>query len=553
MITIAKQITTQRYVYKVNTSRLRRAKWNLNLTIDEAIENKELIKLSESQAMRFIDDIKGVTNPMKESLFIKKRISRLNKSVQDRNVTKEIKSLNKRLNELLFQPDYVCIVIDKIKDFDYINAKGFSINGLRYKRLVGTTGGVKNSTIVYVSERVYDELSKRLDNGRDMNKEMIPAKLEAYKALACSASTPVTMPKGIVVVDDCITYFKSDYIKIDDSIGDEPELRYFSADDPDAELIELNDSDGYGFGTPELMEQWGIDLELDYILPSAVIRNSFCKGTVMCVNFQRFAHEVAHTDEITDVWGQVHKIDDVQLILTVSMLKLWDSYKSIDDYLENCAKNGYEFAITKASVKVLDNEGTLNYQFLQSYELTEADIDELLEPTITTIKDILSDDYRKTVLYMKGENLNDKTVQYLDGDIGSALMIEPEMWNDPFVRATVRSMIKKRVNDAKLGVIQVHGNYSIISGDPYSLCQSMFGLEVTGLLKAGEIYSKYWLDEGVEEVVCFRAPMTCHNNIRKQRVAGTDEMKEFYKYMTTVTIFNSWDTSAHALNGADKD
>ena len=127
------------------------------------------------------------------------------------------------------------------------------------------------------------------------------------------------------------------------------------------------------------------------------------------------------------------------------------------------------------------------------------------------------------------------------------------MLNDPFIRKKVFSLIKKRIIDAKIGVIKVHGNYSIISGDPYSLCQSMFGMEVTGLLNGGEIYNKYWLDSGAEKVVCFRAPMTCHNNIRLMRVAGADEMRHWYQYMTTCTILNSWDTATHALNGADKD
>ena len=96
-------------------------------------------------------------------------------------------------------------------------------------------------------------------------------------------------------------------------------------------------------------------------------------------------------------------------------------------------------------------------------------------------------------------------------------------------------------------------NYSLVSGDPYSLCQSMFGLEVTGLLKSGQVYSKYWIDHGVDKIVSFRAPMTSHNNIRLLDVVHNDEMDEFYQYMTTPTIFNSWDTCADAMNGFDKD
>ena len=114
-------------------------------------------------------------------------------------------------------------------------------------------------------------------------------------------------------------------------------------------------------------------------------------------------------------------------------------------------------------------------------------------------------------------------------------------------------MIKKKINDAKIGVIDVQANYAIIGGDPYSLCQSMFGLEVTGLLKAGECYHKYWSDRGVEEIVCFRAPMTSMNNIRKMHPVATDEMKYWYADIKTCMLLNSWDSTAEALNGADKD
>jgi hypothetical protein len=47
--------------------------------------------------------------------------------------------------------------------------------------------------------------------------------------------------------------------------------------------------------------------------------------------------------------------------------------------------------------------------------------------------------------------------------------------------------------------------------------------------------------------------MTCHNNIRIFEIVHNEEMDEFYRYMKTISIFNSWDTSAHAMNGLDKD
>jgi transcription termination factor NusB len=543
---MSKQLTSQRYILKVHSSRLRRADWNINMSIDEARVNNELIALSDNQILRFIDEVNDVFNPEITISFIKNRIKKLKRNPNIRQTQNEIKMYYKQLDDLLFKPDYMCVVIDKLKDYQKICKNGFIINDITYRRLLGTTGGVKNSTIVFVNEKLLPELKRRIDNGRDKSKEFSPAKLEAYQALTCSASTPVSMPKGIVVVKDCITKFKTDYIKLDDSNMKQPKMQLIN------DYIELNDSDGYGLAMPSLMERWSNDIEEDYILSGCVIRNSFCKGAVFCVDFQKFARDNG-IKYIQDVWGAWHHIDRIELVLTESMLKLWDSYQSIYMYLYNCKKNNYTFSITKASEEELENERTMNYQFLQSYDFTDEQIDELIESTINEIYDILSGDYRKTLLYIKGTELNKINVQHLDNDFSTALMIDKRMMNDPFVRNRIHSMIRKRINEAKVGVLNVPANYSLVSGDPYSLCQSMFGLKVTGLLKAGQMYSKYWLDKEVNKIASFRAPMTCHNNIRVFEIVHNEEMDEFYKYMKTISIFNSWDTSAHAMNGLDKD
>ena len=544
---MSKHLTSQRYVYKIRTSRLRRKKWNLQLSISDARENQELIALSESQIMRWIDELNGITNPELHISDIRLQIKKLKKEENLSISRPKIKKLYTELDSYQFKKDYVCVVVDKVKDFEYIYKNGFTINGIKYRWLLGTTGGVKNNTLVFVNEKLLPDLRTRIDNGRNTNMKFAPAKLEAYIALVCSSSTPVSMPNGIVVVHDCITHFKSDVIELDDTGLDQPSMKYIK--DKDVELI---DSDGYGLAMPQLMQRWGEEIHEDFLLPGCVIRNSFCKGAVFPVDFQEFAANHGFT-EITDVWGNTYNINEVELILTESMLKLWESYSSIENYLENCEKNHYTFAITKSSEESLENVRTMNYQFLQSYDFTDEEIDELIAPTVNEVKDILADDYRKTVLYAKGVGLNANSVQHLDNSFATALMIEPDMVNDPFIKSQIRSMIRKRIDDAKVGVLKVPANYSLVSGDPYSLCQSMFGMEVTGLLKAGQVYSKYWIDKGVEKIVSFRAPMTSHNNIRKLQVVHNEMMDEFYQYMTTPTIFNSWDTCADAMNGFDKD
>lgn len=544
---MAKHLTSQRFVYKVHSARLRRAKWDLNLTVAQARENKELISLSESQLMRFIDEINGITNPELHIADIKRQIKRLRRE-KDMSISRpKIKRLYTELDKYQFKKDYVCVVIDSNKDYHKMIKHGFTINGIKFKRLLGTTGGIKMNTIVFVNAALHAGIMRRINNGRDMKKEFSPAKLEAYMSLVCSSSTPVSMPHGVVVVHDCITHFRTDVIELNDDGLDQPSMKLVK----DKE-VELNDSDGYGLAMPSLMRRWGEEIGEDFMLPGCVIRNSFCKGTVYPVDFQKFARDNG-VDTIVDVWGNEHNVNDIELVLTESMLKLWDSYTSIEHYLRCCAENHYTFAITKSSEEELENERMMNYQFLQSYRFSDKQIDELIAPTVNEIRDILSEDYVKTILYTKGMGLNSRNVQHLDNSFATALMIEPRMMNDPYVKRQIRSMITKRINEAKVGVLSVPGNYSLVSGDPYSLCQSMFGLEVTGLLKAGEVYSKYWIDRGVDKIVSFRAPMTSHNNIRLLKVVHTEQMDEFYKYMTTPTIFNSWDTCADAMNGFDKD
>ena len=544
-----KQTTSQRFVFKVHTSRLRRADWNLKLTVKQARLNQELIAISDNQTLRFIDKINKMVNLEITISCIKEKIKQLKRDPNIKKTQREIKLLYEELDGLLFKPDYMCLVIDNNNDYDRA-CEGFKINDITYKRYLGTTGGVKNETIVFVNEDILPELKEKLANGRDLSKELVPAKFEAYQALVCSASTHVSAPKGVIVVNDCITEFNSDVIMLDDthdSKSNEPKMQYVKD-----QRLELEESDGYGLGCPELMQRWSKDVGESYLLSGCVIRNSYCKGTVFCVDFHEFARKHNKT-KIQDVWGDWHNIDNIQLVLTTSMVKLWDSYSSNQDYLDNCEQHGYSFAITKITDEELENERTMNYQFLQTYDFTDDELDELLQPTIDEINDVLGGDYRKAILYLKGVELNEYNVQHLDDNFSTALMIDKNMIQDPFIQKQIYSMIRKRIDNAKVGAINVNANYSLVSGDPYSLCQHIFGLEVTGLLKSGEAYSRYWNDREVNEVVCYRAPMTCHNNIRVLKIANSKKMQEFYQYMTTITIFNSWDTAAHALNGLDKD
>lgn len=517
------------------------------MSLEDARKNDEIISLADSQMLRWIDELNGITDADRQAREIKTKIKHIRKQPNSRQNSREIRNLYRELDNLQFKPDYMCLIIDKPKDY-YRACKGFSINGITYKRLLGTNGGIKNSTIVFVSERLSEELKRRVENGRDPNKELVTAKLEAYKALTCSASIPVSLPNGILVVNDAETSFTSDIVYLTDENDGEPEMTYI-----DNYQIELDASDGYGLMLPSLAKRWSAELGLDYVVSCCNTRYSFEKGVAITFDFIEFADKVAHRYLVKDAWGNTVDIREVELILTTSMVKLWDSYESCDDYISKSTENGYTFGIAKTSPEFLENERSTNYQFLQGYDLTDEQIDELIAPTVNEIKDVLTGDWRKTVLFLKGSGLSRDNIEYLDDDFVKAVMIDHRILDDPFVQNSIYQLIRNRINEAKVGVLKVHGNYSIISGDPYLLCQSIFGMELTGLLKAGEIYNEYWGNVGSNQLACFRAPMSVQNNVRKVTPVFGDEVRHWYQYIKTCTVFNAWDTATAALNGADYD
>lgn len=535
----------QRFIYKIHSTRLEKAKWNLTLPIEEARNNDEVISLASSQVLRWIDEINGVVDSDRIASDIKAKIRRLRQSGNSTQNRREMRKLYEELDRVQFKKDYMCLIIDKKSH--YLRAcKGFKINGISYHRLLATNGGVKNSTIIFASDCVRDELVRRIENGRDPNKPMVPAKLESYKALSCSASVPVSWPNGILVVPDAETTFKTDYIYLSDETEGEPVI-----EDRVNEEVTIDATDGFGLMLPSLAERWSEELELGYTMCGCNTRAPFSKGMVFAFDFIDFAGSIAGTYMVKDAWGNDVDIRNVELILTTSMLKLWDSYPNCDEYVRISKENGYMIGIPKVCPKELESERRLNYQFIQSFDLNDDDIAELVAPTVQEFKDVLSEDWRKSILFLKGTGLNENNVDYIEDDYIKAMMIDDRIADDSFVQNSIYQMLKNRINEAKVGVIRVHGNYSIASGDPFLLCQSIFGLEKTGLLKAGEIYNKYWSDLSTEKVICFRAPMSTAENIIGMRPARGEAVSYWYRHMNACTIMNAWDTSMAALNGMD--
>lgn len=548
---MAKAQKLHQYVFKLNTTFLAKHKWDLKLPIKEARKSPGcVVSLSDSQVLTWINEINGTQDKDEKAKEIKSKIKFLKTQPNSQENKRKISQLYDDLYDLQFIKDYMCLVIDKNSDYDRAN-KGFYINGIKYRRFLATTGGVKMSTIVYVSERVYPILKNRLDNGRKTDIPLVAAKLEAYQALICSGSIPVSWPRGIIIVPDCKVKFKSDIVLLDDSNENIPEPVVTYKKD---EEIEADVSDGCSIMLPSLSRRWNGELNGDpnNTVSGCNLRCSWLKGMTFTMDYLSWARKNKTGYYIEDVWGTVRDIRESELIVTESQLKGWSWYSSWEDYYNNCIRNHYEMRVAKTAPHECDDVRQLNYQYINPYELNDDDIQELIAPTVNEIKDIIALDPRKSIVYLCGRGLNDENVQYADV-AARALMIDNELIKDGYIRDRIKKMIDKRIREAKIGVLNVNGNYQILSGDPVALCQSMFKQPITGVLKAGELYSKYWLDKGCQEVTVYRAPMSTGHNIQRQKICYSEEAQYWLKYIDTCIVVNAWDTLLMAESGADAD
>jgi len=333
--------------------------YNFNISFEEAKENKEVIALADSQLLRSIRDIRDhivsfdeVDNWYAERDRLKAESSRKN----GEDNAEKIKLYQQRINDALFIKDYITVVMESAKQYETIFYNGVVINGHQYRRFSCSAGQARVSTVVLVNEEIIQELTKRLNNGRDITKKLAPSKFNAYFGLASSATYVVSEPRFIVVKDFINhTTFTANYVTETewdkDDIVNQREV-----------TLEMNRTDGMGLISPEQSKKWAEELGLDWIPSQWGIRQNFLKGMLCTFPIHHFCEEVGGGDYIvdtiyTDAEGSPIKADlrDYDVIITESQLKLWDGFPNIDTYIENCRKNKLYWGVTQYSPKETKN------------------------------------------------------------------------------------------------------------------------------------------------------------------------------------------------------
>jgi hypothetical protein len=539
----------QYYIYKINTHHLKRNNYNINLTIEEARKSGWIISIADSQMLRSLRYVKGEEIDASDKInYLLSEQRRIKKLDSNRNNSEILYKLANDLDNILFVPEIISVVVDDMRHYNDIGKNGFICNGKKYRRFICGSGQARRNNALFIDEDYYESLYKILDNNRNADVPITPAKYSAYFGLFSSSSQPVSTPYFCVIPDHIVKRTEMvDYIE-EVAEGDDTVTAC-------EKEIEFNLFDGQGLISPRLAKQWAEELELDYMPSHFIIRSAFIKGMVCVIDFHRFSDEIGiHIAE--DIYGNKVNIRDMDVILTQSQFKLSSSYSSLEEYKTSSKNNQLGWGITRVSPKYENKHCFMNYQFLQVLNLDDEQIEAIAQPTIDYFNNVIHDDIDYTLLYLLGKNADQYDPDLFDklhDNVTKALILNNKLIEDPFIKNHLVRSLNKKIKQSYIGNLLVDGQYTMMVSDPYALMQHVFNLPITGLLKRDEYYNQYWLNKNVDTVAAMRAPLTWRSEVNILKQVRNEEMDDWYQYLNSCQIYNVFGNDCMIHGGSDQD
>lgn len=541
----------QFYVFRIKSSRLKEYNYNINLTIEQARKNKELITLGDSELIRQIREHKEVdTEKLIELNKIKKTI-KFQKS-SEANI-KALENIQKQIDNILFIPEVIVVNIKSTSQYKNMFTDKLIVNGKIFKRFMCGSGHSRNSKVLFLEEDTLNRIKPILENGYDNEKDFSANKFNAYFALYSSSTYKVRNLEFCVVKDLEINIKR----KVDFVFQDKEKTWVKELDD---HTIDLKPHDGEGILTIRGAKLWAEDLDIkDYIPGFFGIRNSFIKGMLISYPVDEYTNEISGTCKFVDAWGVERDSRDYDIFLTTSQLKLWKNYKSLEEFTEKCKENNLSWGVCHVAPHRNNNYCLTNYQYLQTLDMNDKDIEELCKFNIDWFSDILGGDAIKTALYLLGKGVEKiANIDDINNTIVKAILLNNTLAKDTYIQTKLINSIRKKIQHSYAGKVLVQANYQTMLADPFSLCQNIFGEspeDCTGLLNEGEHYSAYWNDKNVTSVDACRSPLTHYSEHNILNLQNNNAVNHWYRYQTTGIIYPTigLDTIRHADSDFDLD
>ena len=442
----------------------------------------------------------------------------------------------------------------------------------------------RKSMLSFIRADLYDSIYERITLGMKIGECQL-SKLYAYNGLMLSGGVRIDGlgldAKKVIVVDNPEYQTpETDVITVEERGLNSGYMKYERVER--RQSITVLGFDGEGLILPKLAGRICRQLGEDHT--SFQIRLPYIKGMLHAVNFHDF-FKSSDTDCITDIFGVKHKVSEIGIILTRSMLKCLDWLKensmSWEDYW--AALNRYSHALYISGTIRNDRSGKteLNYQFINTLSLTADEfrprdlpltfpVDDkrewLTKATEMEYYQLCCDDaYRRDFFLSKRPDKNSRERYLID-----LLRKNPKLIAESYYTDMLKKRADKVLRNYALGRLTVSGYNRYLSGDLLEFMRGFLGR--AGVLvrqkqinfREATISVDFASDSfyapgagfgGEEGCTLLRNPHIARNEeLQLRPYVKPENMRKYFLKQLDETVMINWDTlTAERLGGADFD
>ena len=452
--------------------------------------------------------------------------------------------------------------LKELREYFYTN--GFNLGGVHYVRYKRSSGSSRQGKCLFINEKLLNHMSKWGECGLKCDNNDL-ASWEAYKSLSLSAlKGTIDIPlNGVLFIPDCKSEFKEDVISVEETGG------VLSATAKEA-VIENDIWDGESLLDESLFAG---EYSQKHML---LLRNKFFKSCAFKTKLQQWFRHKNITLEDLKAKGFITLATDISQIIMVTTPNSMKFLKFMKGGFteENIRKWTNEvdgvFGVVKYDKRTKFFDGKMvqsSYQFINTLGLNQAQVDELLKPSIEYVTTIRRDydfmRYHFTNAY-KGEK-EETEEEIADGlaersDVIFRLMNINYAFKDTVLYYNFRNdVVDDQKNRLKQGHILLPGTNATLFGNGPEMLFALSGeFDISSkqnqplVLGKGEVACAKFADG--ENLVCARSPHITMGNIYCAKNNLSHEIWNYFDLGENVVCVNAiCENIQQRLNGCDYD
>lgn len=420
---------------------------------------------------------------------------------------------------------------------------------VHYQMLYRSTGKAKDGSCMFICDRLYKKALKFIRMGLKMPRDNAPiVEMSAYSSLIASSivGTIRINPKNILVLKDVDSFFSTNIISIETDKD-----KHCVAIPKDNYQLKNTMFDGQGLIDESIFPKWGEG----YILLRHHMCKMACFKTKIKKFFQDYYGELYSTATIEDMWGNKHKVKDIELITTENAMKWLNFTKMGIDYdywCDRVIENGCQFGIVKtAHQSKLGEVQKMSYQMINSLDV-----------------DIMPKVVEKSKLYIESlKKDNDVFLQYLRDNenfsndykvLVSLCEQNKDFCRSEYFRDRKRKIIEGYINNFRFGKVIQNADNLVFVGSPYAMLLYSVGQDVENddtfehEDDAVQCFTTRFNDG--EYLACFRSPHNSKNNVAHLHNVYREEYFKYFDLGKQIIVLNTLHTPIQdRLNGCDFD